>query len=96
MRPFADYVTDMKSALKSPGAHMLYFPAGLAARRQGNMRLAREIAPALDNFPPAEVRQELGTLYGAFIVSHSLDLTGVAVDAKEWLTAVKENMKVKI
>jgi hypothetical protein len=88
---WAKYVAEMRDALRYPGAHALYFPENRAERRNGNFRLAREVAPALDGFPEPLVQKEIGGLYGAFIVANSLDTTGAAVDADEWFEEIRRH-----
>jgi hypothetical protein len=75
----------MREALKCPGARSLYFPTIKKDRKEGNLRLARELGYGLKDFNRKDVESILGSLYGIFIVSNSFDNTGVQIDAKEFI-----------
>ena len=80
-----EYIQHLASALKSPGARGFYFPLNARARRSANLRLAREFGAGLVDFSIETVMAEIGSSYGVLIVQHSLDSTGVQVDAKEFI-----------
>jgi hypothetical protein len=86
------YIKSMRDALRTPGAHTFFFPPSKERRKSANLRLAREIAPVLAESDPDEVKKELGSLYGLFIVSNSFDSIGVQVDNKEWLAELRTAM----
>lgn len=90
--PIKTYLSNLTSALNSEGAHLLYFPPGKEERKAGNLRLARELAYGLKDYSPQEIDSELKTLYGSMLVKHSLDQTGVVLDAKEWLGAIRARL----
>lgn len=79
------YLSEMRDAVKYPGPRRLYFPGDIVARKEGNFRLARELGHGLKDFDQKDVDKILGGLYGIFIVSNSLDGTGVQIDAKEFI-----------
>lgn len=79
------YLSEMRDSVKYPGPRRLYFPGDIVARKEGNFRLARELGHGLKDFAPQDVKKILGNLYGTFIVANSLDITGVQVDAKEFM-----------
>jgi len=88
-----EYVSKMREALKAPGAHSFYFPSVAVTRKERNMRLAREIGPALAAYSADQIESVIQTLYGLFVVSNSLDLTGVQVNAKEWVEEIRQSIK---
>jgi len=61
-------------------------------RREGNLRLARELAFGLKGFAPDDVKKELGSLYGMLVVANSLDTTGVAIDARDWVAEIRAHL----
>jgi len=88
----SEYITQMREALKTPGAHFFYFPNVADKRKDRNMRLAREIGPALALHPTDQIESVIQSLYGMFIVANSLDRTGVQVNAKEWLEEMRRSI----
>ena len=87
-----EYVQALRQALKCPGARAFYFPPGKAKRKERVLRLAREFAFGLADYPPKDVNDIMGSLYGQLVVEHSFDSTGVVVDAKEWVTEIREHL----
>jgi hypothetical protein len=70
---------------------LFYFPPDRARRREMNLRLAREFGYGLKDFP--DLNGVLSTLYSTMVVRFSLDTTGVAVDAAEFIAEVQHAMK---
>ena len=92
MTTLNEYLTNLRSALQYPGARAFYFPANAAARKAANLRLAREIGPALAAYDPDDVAKVLSTLYGTLIVIPSLDTTGVQIDNKPFLDELRASI----
>ena len=84
------YIHELRDALKTEGAHSLYFPPNKKLRRNRNFRLAREIGHGLQDSPDAE--SVIQSLYGMLIVANSFDTTGVCVDAKEWFAELRRSI----
>jgi len=83
-----DFIQDVRDALKSNQcARAFYFPPNKAKRHDMNLRLGREVDYSIKD---ASV---LSSLYSLLIVSFSFDRTGVCVDNKEFLAAVREGMR---
>ena len=81
------YVNNLIASFRQNGmARQAYFPMDKAKRRRMNLRLGREVGYGLTE------GADLGSLYSRLIVIHSLDSTGVCVDNKEFLAAVREGM----
>ena len=81
------YINDLAAAFRQNGAaRQIYFPVGKDERKRMNLRLGREIGYGL-----AE-GADLGSLYSRLIVINSFDNTGVCIDNKEFLCAVREGM----
>jgi hypothetical protein len=93
MTTLQEYLHNMRAALTTPGARAFYFPPNAQKRRTQNLRLAREIGPALAAFDTHDVERALGSLYGAMIVIHSLDTTGVQVDNKAFLAELRTSIE---
>jgi len=86
------YLSEMRQAMAYQGARDLYFPPNKEERIKGNLRLARELACGLKDFSADAVNNELGALYGKFIVAHSLDTTGVVINNKTWLDELRNHL----
>ena len=81
------YINDLTAAFRQNGvARQVYFPTGKDERKRMNLRLGREIGYGLTE------GADLGSLYSRLIVINSFDRTGVCVDNKEFLGAVREGM----
>lgn len=83
------FITNLSAALAYPGAHQFYFPPDAAKRRDANLRLAREFGFGLADSPKDEVDREIGSAYGQLVVMHSLDRTGVQIDAKTFVNTAR-------
>ena len=81
------FIDAMVHALRTNAhARHLYFPTDKQQRREGSLKLGRAIGFGLS------VDADLGTLYSRLVVTFSFDRTGVCVDNKEFLGAVREGM----
>ena len=82
-----DFVQDVREALKANQyARQFYFPFDKDKRKAMNLRLGREIGYGIKDV------SVLPSLYSLIIVVFSFDSTGVCVDNKEFLAAVREGM----
>lgn len=88
------YVFQIRDALRTSGAHACYFPTD-ASRLQANLKLAREIAFGLKDYDRDEVSLVIGSLYGQLIVSNSLDRTGVAISARQWIDEIHSHLTTR-
>ena len=86
------YLEKMNWALKTSAAHETYFPDDRELRKERNLKLGREIGYGVRAWSQSERDFYLQTLYGRFIVANSLDRTGVALDAKDWVGAIEEGI----
>ena len=86
------FIDDLAVALKSPGARGLYFPLGREQRRRANLRLGRDVGYGLRGLSEKELRDILPTLYSRLLVVNSIDSTGVALDNKDFLAAIRQGM----
>lgn len=81
------FVQDIRDALKSnQHARAFYFPPNKTQRKAMNLRLGREIGYGIKD------KSVLSSLYSLLVVSFSFDATGVCVDNKEFLAAVREGI----
>jgi len=87
------YIHALAASLKYPGARAFYFPTTENERREQNKRLGREIGFGLASYAANERRKVLGTLYSRLIVANSFDCTGVVIDNKDWISALKEGIE---
>ena len=85
-----DYIKNLSSALRGSGAHELYFPMNVDARKAGLRQLAKEFGYGLADSPKEEVDREIGSAYSQLVVMHCLDSVGVQIDAKEFVTIARE------
>ena len=92
MTTLQEYLKNLRSALQTPGARALYFPTGADARKAANLRLAREMGPALAAYDPSEVERILNTLYSTLIVAQSFDQTGVQIDNRDFLAELRTSI----
>ena len=84
-----EYIAELEAALTAnQDARLFYFPPGREARREANLRQAREEGYGLRGLPDA--KKIVGTLYGRLVVRFSLDRFGVALDAKEFLAELRK------
>lgn len=84
--PLEQYITKMESVLARHFA-----PGNIYHGQKGAMRLAREIGPALAEFPKDEVKQVLGSLYTRLLVRFTF-ATGVPVSSKPWLREIQKSI----
>lgn len=81
------FIRDVQAALRdNAGARAFYFPPDKDRRRIMNLRLGREVGFGIKD---ASV---LSSLYSLLVVLFSFDMTGICVDNKEFLAAVREGM----
>lgn len=90
------YIQNLRAALDSSGARQFYFPRDRARRKSANLRLAREIGSGLADYAPELVQDVIGSLYGILIVSKSLDTTGVAIDAREFVQELQQAVRREV
>lgn len=80
-----EFIANIRDALRSNPRP--YFPRSVKRRRKQNLKLGREIGYGLGPFDDwLDVAK--GT-YGKIIVANSFDSTGVVIDNKEWIAAIR-------
>lgn len=87
------YLTEIAGVLRSSAAMHSYFPFDKELRKERNLKLGRELGYGMACCDAEDLDFYLGGLYGRLIVAHSFDSTGVVLDNKEWIKAVKEGIK---
>jgi len=89
-----EYMESLRGALRdNPHARAFYFPADRAGRVEGTLRLGREFGYGLAGLEDGE--SVIGSSYSTLVVINCFDRTGVAVDAKEWVRAIRVGMARK-
>lgn len=82
-----DFIQNVRNAIRdNPHARAFYFPPDKVNRHDMNLRLGREVGFGIRDI------SVLSSLYSLLIVSFSFDMTGICVDNKEFLVAVREGM----
>ena len=79
-------VLDIANAVQENRA--TWFPFDMSKRKRMNLKLGRGLGYGLAAYDDYE--ESAKTSYGKIIVKNSLDITGVAIDADEWLAAIRE------
>ena len=86
----SDYLARIEVALR--GNPRPYFPMNRERRRNQNLKLGRELGYGLGMFEDWETWA--GTTYGRIVVRNSLDTTGVVLDNKEWIAAIRKGVEL--
>ena len=83
------HIVRLESALNDNRA--TWFPLDKAKRKAMNIRLGHEFGYGLGIYDDwVSYAQET---YGRFVVRHSFDSTGVVIDAKDWMDAIREGVE---
>jgi len=79
------YVAGIMTALRQNShARELYFSADKARRREGCLRLGREVGYGLDG------EEVISSLYSQLVVQFCMDNTGIVIDNADFVAAVRE------
>lgn len=85
-----DFIQNVRSTIRdNQHARQFYFPPNKAKRKAMNLRLGREVGYGIKD------ESVLSSLYSLLVVSFSFDTTGVCVDNKEFLVAVREGITMR-
>ena len=83
------YIRNLTVALT--GNRQAWFPRDKEKRREMNIRLGHEFGYGLGIYDDwVGYAQET---YGRFVVRNSFDSTGVVIDAKDWMDAIREGVE---
>jgi hypothetical protein len=83
------YIKKVSAAVRSNRQE--WFPMSQQLRRKRNLRLARGIGYGLAAYDNWE--DVARSTYSRIVVANSFDSTGVALDNREWMDAIREGVE---